>query len=104
MKSTEHYKAVLEARLAELEKRLHKLEEHLDETPSADFEDRATEREGDEVREELGNAGLDEIRAIRAALQRIEDGTYGICINTGEEIPEERLDAVPYAATIVPPR
>ncbi|MEM1315591.1 MAG: TraR/DksA family transcriptional regulator [Pseudomonadota bacterium] len=101
MKPVEHYKTILETRLAELESRLHKLEDSLDQPRSKDFEDNATERENDEVMEELGNTGFDEIRAIRAALQRIEDGTYGICVNTGEPIPEARLDAVPYAATVV---
>src|SRR5881409_4179591 len=31
---------------------------------------------------------------IDAALKRIEDGTYGICTNRGEQIPVERLEAL----------
>ena len=31
------------------------------------------------------------------ALQRIEDGTYGICEGTGQPIPKERLEAIPWA-------
>ncbi|MHC4159443.1 MAG: TraR/DksA family transcriptional regulator [Planctomycetota bacterium] len=34
---------------------------------------------------------------INAALQRIEDGTYGICEGTGQPIPKERLEAIPWA-------
>ena len=34
---------------------------------------------------------------IDQALHRIEDGTYGTCEVTGEPIPEDRLDAVPWA-------
>jgi RNA polymerase-binding protein DksA len=34
---------------------------------------------------------------IDAALQRIEDGTYGICTNCGREIQRERLEATPWA-------
>ncbi len=34
---------------------------------------------------------------IDDALWRIEDGTYGLCAVCGARIPEERLDAVPYA-------
>ncbi len=34
---------------------------------------------------------------IDEALWRIEDGTYGTCAVCGAVIPEERLDAVPYA-------
>ncbi|MGP4082898.1 TraR/DksA family transcriptional regulator [Pseudalkalibacillus sp. R45] len=37
------------------------------------------------------------INEIDEALQRIEEGTYGVCIDTGEEISIERLEAVPYA-------
>jgi RNA polymerase-binding protein DksA len=34
---------------------------------------------------------------IYDALKRIEDGTYGICENRGEQIPKERLKAIPWA-------
>src|SRR5919206_1093783 len=34
---------------------------------------------------------------IDAALRRIDDGTYGQCTNCGRQIPEERLEARPYA-------
>lgn len=34
---------------------------------------------------------------IEAALKRIEDGTYGICLGSGEMINKERLEAIPYA-------
>jgi RNA polymerase-binding protein DksA len=33
---------------------------------------------------------------VQAALKRIDDGTYGTCINCGVPIPEERLEAIPY--------
>ncbi len=35
---------------------------------------------------------------VEDALKRIEDGTYGICVNCGRPIPEERLEAIPWAA------
>lgn len=37
------------------------------------------------------------VEQIDAALKRIEEGTYGICIHSGEPIPEERLEAIPWA-------
>ncbi|WP_408006480.1 TraR/DksA family transcriptional regulator [Pseudalkalibacillus sp. A8] len=37
------------------------------------------------------------IDEINEALQRIEEGTFGICVDTGKEISIERLEAVPYA-------
>ena len=41
------------------------------------------------------------IQQIRAALQRIEDGTYGYCLRTGEEIGLKRLLAWPIATLSV---
>lgn len=38
---------------------------------------------------------------IDAALRRIEDGTYGQCTNCGKQIPEERLEARPYATLCI---
>ena len=38
---------------------------------------------------------------IDAALKRIEEGTYGICTNRGEQIPEERLEARPWATLCI---
>ena len=36
------------------------------------------------------------LAAVRAALRRIEDGTYGRCVVDGEPIDEKRLEAVPW--------
>lgn len=38
---------------------------------------------------------------IRKALDRIDEGTYGYSEQSGEPIPIERLEAVPYATTLV---
>jgi RNA polymerase-binding transcription factor DksA len=38
---------------------------------------------------------------IRAALERIDAGTFGTCVVCGQELPEERLDARPEAARCV---
>lgn len=39
---------------------------------------------------------LVEVREIDLALQRIDDGSYGICEVTGEQIEEKRLLAIPW--------
>ena len=62
-----------------------------------DFEEHAVEMEGDEVLEGLGNVALDEIRHLNVALQRIDNGIYGICAECGAAIGKERLKAVPHA-------
>ena len=38
---------------------------------------------------------------IDAALKRIEEGTYGTCTNCGKQIPEERLEARPWATLCI---
>jgi RNA polymerase-binding protein DksA len=43
----------------------------------------------------------DVLDQIEAAIERIENGNYGRCEECGEEIPETRLDAIPYAAECV---
>ncbi len=40
-------------------------------------------------------------KAIRAALARVADGRYGICVECGEPIGVARLKAVPEVATCV---
>jgi RNA polymerase-binding transcription factor DksA len=86
----------LEARLRELDSRLHSIEQELDAPVSPDSEERATERESEEVLEDLGMAGQQEIRMIRAALDRIRDGSYGTCVRCEETISEQRLDVLPH--------
>lgn len=39
----------------------------------------------------------EKLKKIDAALERIDSGTYGICLVTGNSISKERLEAIPYA-------
>jgi RNA polymerase-binding protein DksA len=41
------------------------------------------------------------LRAIDGALQRIDEGTFGICETCGQSISEERLEAIPYATQCI---
>ena len=41
------------------------------------------------------------LRQIERALEKIKDGTYGVCDISGDTIPPARLDAMPYANTTV---
>jgi RNA polymerase-binding transcription factor DksA len=95
MTAIEARKAQLEARLAELRTRIARIEDELEEPVSERFSEQATEREDDEVREDLGAAGAREVRMIEAALDRIASGSYGTCVRCGDPIAEERLDALP---------
>ncbi|GAB4187312.1 MAG: TraR/DksA family transcriptional regulator [Simkaniaceae bacterium] len=44
---------------------------------------------------------MDILKQVNRALEKIEEGTYGICDLTGDEIPKRRLEAVPYATMTV---
>jgi RNA polymerase-binding transcription factor DksA len=89
-------RAQLDERMKLLENRLQEIEEELDSHQSKDWEELATEREGDEVLESLGVSGQTEIARIRAALARMDAGEYGYCTKCGGEISEERLDLLPW--------
>jgi len=95
MIAIETRKAQLEARLAELQSRLHRIEDALEQPVSERFAEQAVEREGEEVLEDLGAAGVQEVRMIEAALKRVANGTYGICANCGDPIGEDRLNVLP---------
>lgn len=41
------------------------------------------------------------LTAIDSALNRIEDGTYGTCVNCGAQIAPERLEAMPWATLCI---
>jgi RNA polymerase-binding transcription factor DksA len=58
----------------------------------------AVERDRDLALSAQALAAIDE---IDAALARIDDGTYGICLASGQPIPKERLEAIPWASVRV---
>ncbi len=93
-----HFERRLLDRRNDLNQRLGRIEADLEATPDQDLEDQAINVENDEVLEEMGQVGLDELRAIDAALARIQAGTFGTCAKCGQPISEARLEAVPHAA------
>jgi DnaK suppressor protein len=38
------------------------------------------------------------LRSVEEALERIKNGTFGLCLRCDEEIPKNRLNAVPWAS------
>jgi len=72
------------------------LDQHLSE--SADQAEALTQSEIDDaLAERLG----DELQAITAAERRLRDGSYGKSIESGELIPDDRLEAIPWAERTV---
>ena len=87
----------LEGRLEQLTQRLASIKKDVTKAHSGDSSEQAQERENDEVVDAIGNETRVSLREVRAALDRIEDGTYGICENCGDDIPLGRLQALPEA-------
>jgi DnaK suppressor protein len=91
------YKSVLEAKRAELAHMLRNRDGiAIEKCPdSLDEVQYATERE-------LAIRSLDRdsnlLRNVRAALDRIEEGSYGMCLHCEEDISPKRLAAVPFTA------
>ena len=94
-------KEELQARLAQLQARLASIKRDVTQEHSGDSAEQAQERENDEVVDAIGNETALSIRGIQAALERISEGTYGVCAACGEEIGESRLEVVPEATRCV---
>ena len=105
----EHFRRLLQekregvtAALDNLQRENHRsLEEETGELVSGSADQHLADTATETVEREIGNT-LEEhdvrlLDAIDAALARIEAGTYGKCVNCGAPIPEERLEAIPWA-------
>ncbi len=90
------FKQILETKKDELSDVLTRRDEiAIEKSPDAiDEVTRAAERE-------LAIRNLDRetnlMKNVRAALRRIDDGTFGVCAHCEEEISPKRLAAVPWA-------
>ena len=91
----------LRNRLAELTARSAEIEEDLRGALDADFSEQAVDLADDEALEGVDDVLRAEARQIVAALQRIDNGTYGVCANCGADIPKARLEAQPIATRCV---
>jgi DnaK suppressor protein len=91
----------LQQRLDQLQQRIGKIERDLRQTPEPDSEERAIGQENDEVLERLDGSSREELQLLQAAISRIDAGTYGVCTKCGEQIAQQRLEALPYAQMCV---
>ncbi len=71
------------------------------ETDSADENEVADKFEELEENKVILNKLEPQFNDVKAALERIENGTYGICEISGEPIERERLEANPSARTSI---
>ena len=63
--------------------------------------DEGTDDFGRTISIEVSSREMVVLRQIDRALAKIEEGTYGVCDISGEEIPMRRLEAIPYATMTV---
>lgn len=94
---TTEFEALINDRVAELTDHLQRIENDLEQPLDADLEDQAIDLEDDEVLETIGQAHQQELRLLNLALERIGQGTYGVCQKCGFDISPARLKAVLHA-------
>jgi DnaK suppressor protein len=102
----DRFRRQLESERAEIQARIAARSREIDQTVPREDDIRD---EGDEAKVVTdlepvlaeNELDLDTLAKIDRALQRIEEGTYGISEVSGRPIPIERLEAVPYATTLV---
>lgn len=85
----------------ELEERISGIKKDFKKGRSPDSEDRATESENDEVLNELKDEAENELVLVQLSLQRLNDGSYGICTECESEISPQRLSILPHTKTCI---
>ena|SRR5689334_10125597 len=81
------------------------IEEQLKTRSKEQFSDGQVQDPGDQaltstmesLRTSLQDARVDEYRRVVRALEKIQDGSYGVCVDCGNEISEKRLTSFPDA-------
>jgi DnaK suppressor protein len=93
-------KNVLLEKKGELMERLEKIRnsKQRKEPLSADSGEQALELENNEVVDALDVIEKNELGQINNSLKRIEEGSYGVCVECGDEISFSRLKALPFAS------
>lgn len=100
-KKIEKFKKILETKKRELlqeiieENEFMNNESNSGETYSEEY-DLASAIMESELKENIDETNIKLLKKIDHALERIDNGTYGICISCGKEISEDRLEFIPY--------
>ena len=105
--------ALKKKKIAEFKKRLEEMHAHLSAQVAGGQQAVKSPEEGKGYSQHQADEGTDDfdrtisievttqetglLRQIERALEKIEDGTYGVCDVSGEEISIKRLEAIPYA-------
>ncbi|HSV34857.1 MAG TPA: TraR/DksA family transcriptional regulator [Ramlibacter sp.] len=97
---TSHFAQVLARRERELSALLHAGETIVDDTDAGshdvtDFKDMAAEQTAATIDDMKTEHAAHELEQVLAARRRLQDHTYGLCIDCGEPIDRRRLEALP---------
>jgi len=98
-------KSTLEEIKKDLLEKKHELEQELSRLYQEKFSDDQVQDPGDQalsstmesLRSTMQDTRLGEYRRLNRALEKIEDGTYGICVECDAPISEKRLKSFPNA-------
>ena len=98
-----HFRELLLERRARILESVKALEEEALKSAGQDFSvDHMADHGSDNFEQDLSLSLVEgehkELNEIGDALQRIDEGGYGVCVGTGEPIGRQRLEAIPYAA------
>ena len=95
--SLDELRVELQRKKSELTARLERISLNLRRGYEADSKERAKQLEDNEVVDALGNEARAELVKISAALQRMDDGNFGKCVECGLPINPGRIAVYPYA-------
>lgn len=109
--------ALKKSEIAKFKKRLEEMRRHLTQSLKGSTAEVKTPDESTGYSQHQADQGTDDfdrtislevtsreynvLRQIERALEKIAENTYGVCDITGEDIPLQRLEAVPYATMTV---
>ncbi len=98
----------IESKLLDLKKvlsdRVMRTHHHIyerDKPVSAKFSDQSVELDNQALVMALDAEGKEELIQIDRALNRLAEGTYGICLSCNSKISSERLDILPFTSTCI---
>jgi DnaK suppressor protein len=98
-RSPEQFREKLLAQQAQLERTMLTTVKEGRETSTDDLQD-AADHAVQSYQKELiflqGTTGHSQLTQVRAALDRLDEGTFGECLHCGERIGDKRLEALPW--------
>jgi DnaK suppressor protein len=94
---------LLAAERERIERALSRLGHEDDSEPADEFDpaNQASDLYQDEFDEGLGDDLRNQLEAVERAEQRLAAGTYGLSVESGQPIPDARLEIVPTAELTV---